>query len=577
MLSNQRGYITHAEFDGLIAEQNRDVTMSALLDLGVNIVEKAPVVMASHRNKKDAFNHAQDASKDFKKLIDLAYQQGYITQQQFSDHVIDSANDEYIKRWFDERGIEIFEDALPYENMVINGIHPYCIDRSELIGEVDDVVAHKNFKGDSDILSIYWEQANRCKRMNRKEEVKATQEIDKAYDAFVRTLFDSPIVIEEGVRLLGCIHDNAVLMCDILERSSDDEVFQGVQTVDSNGQFADEEMDAEHVLMDTMQQDVHNALIAIQKHINRMHSSTPKLDEYHQAQKNIQHELMGFQWAEKTIFNLYDVAIHRVTDDNDLSKDDDSYLLQLKQAENNYWKKREVMIRANLRLVIHIAKRYSNQGLAVLDLIQEGNIGLMRAVKKFNPQLGFKFSTYATWWIRQAITRAIADQARLIRVPVHAVEKLNKAHRISTQILNSTGFEPDIATLANEMEMSEVKVSKLLNASKPPISLDMLVEHDSDDIGTDFFDFIEDGEHTPEQAGFYVERQTVVKAALDTLTKKDAQVLRMRFGIELTTDYTLEEVGQKFEVTRERIRQIEAKALRKLRHPSFRELLTDFL
>ena len=265
-----------------------------------------------------------------------------------------------------------------------------------------------------------------------------------------------------------------------------------------------------------------------------------------------------------------------------IEKDFDLTLVQIKDinrkmslGEARARRAKKEMVEANLRLVISIAKKYTNRGLQFLDLIQEGNIGLMKAVDKFEYRRGYKFSTYATWWIRQAITRSIADQARTIRIPVHMIETINKLNRISRQMLQEMGREPTPEELAVRMEMPEDKIRKVLKISKEPISMETPIGDDED---SHLGDFIEDATmQSPIDRATGAGLKESTKSVLSGLTTREAKVLRMRFGIDMNTDHTLEEVGKQFDVTRERIRQIEAKALRKLRHPTRSDHLRSFL
>ena len=272
--------------------------------------------------------------------------------------------------------------------------------------------------------------------------------------------------------------------------------------------------------------------------------------------------------CQKKLAIIFDDSLLEIADMKEINR-----MVSIGEAKARRAKKE--MVEANLRLVISIAKKYTNRGLLFLDLIQEGNIGLMKAVDKFEYRRGYKFSTYATWWIRQAITRSIADQARTIRIPVHMIETINKLNRISRQVLQEMGREPTPEELSERMELPEDKVRKVLKIAKEPISMETPIGDDED---SHLGDFIEDANMMSpnDSAGFEGLRRTTLDA-LEGLTQREAKVLRMRFGIDMNTDHTLEEVGKQFDVTRERIRQIEAKALRKLRHPSRSDQLKTFL
>ncbi len=272
--------------------------------------------------------------------------------------------------------------------------------------------------------------------------------------------------------------------------------------------------------------------------------------------------------AQKKLLQIEEESLLSIIDIRELNR-------RMSIGEAKARRAKKEMVEANLRLVISIAKKYTNRGLQFLDLIQEGNIGLMKAVDKFEYRRGYKFSTYATWWIRQAITRSIADQARTIRIPVHMIETINKLNRISRQMLQEMGREPTPDELAVRMQMPEDKIRKVLKIAKEPISMETPIGDDED---SHLGDFIEDtATESPVDVAMSESLREATKEVLAGLTAREAKVLRMRFGIDMNTDHTLEEVGKQFDVTRERIRQIEAKALRKLRHPSRSERLRSFL
>jgi RNA polymerase primary sigma factor len=284
--------------------------------------------------------------------------------------------------------------------------------------------------------------------------------------------------------------------------------------------------------------------------------------------ENLQKHALDIKRAQRKLKAIQDEETISIGDIKNINR-------QMSIGEARAKRAKREMIEANLRLVISIAKKYTNRGLQFLDLIQEGNVGLMKAVDKFEYRRGYKFSTYATWWIRQAITRSIADQARTIRIPVHMIETINKMNRISRQILQESGQEPSPEELAILMEMPEDKVRKVLKIAKEPISMETPIGDDED---SHLGDFIEDSTAlSPIDAATTEGLCEAMRSILDTLTLREAKVLRMRFGIDMNTDHTLEEVGKQFDVTRERIRQIEAKALRKLRHPSRSEQMQSFL
>ena len=301
-------------------------------------------------------------------------------------------------------------------------------------------------------------------------------------------------------------------------------------------------------------------------HINWIDALLVEHPKYMEMFEQNSHSLIRVSKGYRRITRQYNESISEIK----------KTILTITQGEIKTRKAKDEMIQANLRLVISLAKKYTNRGLQFLDLIQEGNIGLMKAVDKFEYRRGFKFSTYATWWIKQAITRAIADQARTIRIPVHMIETINKLHRLQREIMQKTGKEATLEELSQLMDIPVDKIVKILKITEP-VSTETPIGDNKEDGGSFLSEFIEDKSESPIDRSMKAALRDAIIDMLDGLTPREAKVLRMRFGIKMNTDHTLEEVGKQFDVTRERIRQIEAKALRKLRHPSRSEKLSSFL
>ena len=574
-LSQKRGYVTQSEVNDCASEDSREAFMSVLLDLGVRIVEHTP--KADKVQKIGIQSPLEIVHQKVKLLLASAFERGYLTQTELIDHVPHNADIERIVAWFAEREIPIYEDEFPPEMGIINDIWGLSMTVDELNEHTEDALCTIDPKSEVDILQLYWTQANQSKRLSRTQEVELAQRVEEGRSEVLNALFECPFILEEIARLFSEIVNENIPVYDVIDGvvdiDTEDTLFNS-----ENGSVAlnDDESHFEiirarilekHLICQSYLRTVGGELSGFAYH--------PSL--YNQAHNGIVAELMGVQLTIKTIYRLCEMLSQKIkTPDPDMLQSDElnGPYLRMIQGEIKNREAKEAMLKANLRLVISIAKRYQGQGLPFLDLIQEGNIGLMKAVEKFNHRFGYKFSTYATWWVRQAVTRAIADQARIIRIPVHMVETINKLRRIKQEIEQKNKTQASIEALVQVMDLPEKMIRRIHNLFDDVVLFEQ-VENDAT-ILHQIEQKIDTCFPMPEENAMNTEAKMVIKNALSTLDSRSEKVLRLRFGIGLSTDMTLEEVGGVYGVTRERIRQIEAKALRKLRHPSRLDKLKSY-
>jgi RNA polymerase primary sigma factor len=603
-LGKTRGYLTHGEIsdhlpDKLIDAETLEVVIATLNDLGVAVYEQTPdaesLIITDNAPTGSTEEEAEEAAEAALSTVDSEFGRTtdpvrmYMREMGTVELLTREGEIEIAKRI--EGGLmammlaisaspATIAEILRLANEIREGkvVISTVVDGFSNLNEADDYVAEEDFdefdeaddddgKGGSKALTKKLEELKN-QALERFERI--TEMFEKVHKIYNKEGWGTPAYVKAQATLseeLMTIRFTAKTiekLCDMVRGQVNDVRMKERELrriiVDKCG-YPQEQFIADFSGRDKSNQRVASQLLNL-KWIEKQAASDKKwaavMGRNIPPVQDLQQKLMDLQ--AKVVVPLDELK--------DINK-------RMNEGERNSRSAKREMIEANLRLVISIAKKYTNRGLQFLDLIQEGNIGLMKAVDKFEYRRGYKFSTYATWWIRQAITRSIADQARTIRIPVHMIETINKMNRISRQHLQEFGFEPDASVLAEKMEIPEDKIRKIMKIAKEPISMETPIGDDDD---SHLGDFIEDGANTaPIEAAMQAGLRDVVKDILDSLTPREAKVLRMRFGIEMSTDHTLEEVGKQFDVTRERIRQIEAKALRKLKHPSRSDKLRSFI
>ena len=603
-LGKTRGYLTHGEIsdhlpDKLIDAETLEVVIATLNDLGVAVYEQTPdaesLIITDNAPTGSTEEEAEEAAEAALSTVDSEFGRTtdpvrmYMREMGTVELLTREGEIEIAKRI--EGGLmammlaisaspATIAEILRLANEIREGkvVISTVVDGFSNLNEADDYVAEEDFdefdeaddddgKGGSKALTKKLEELKN-QALERFERI--TEMFEKVHKIYNKEGWGTPAYVKAQATLseeLMTIRFTAKTiekLCDMVRGQVNDVRMKERELrriiVDKCG-YPQEQFIADFSGRDKNNQRVASQLLNL-KWIEKQAASDKKwaavMGRNIPPVQDLQQKLMDLQ--SKVVVPLDELK--------DINK-------RMNEGERNSRSAKREMIEANLRLVISIAKKYTNRGLQFLDLIQEGNIGLMKAVDKFEYRRGYKFSTYATWWIRQAITRSIADQARTIRIPVHMIETINKMNRISRQHLQEFGFEPDASVLAEKMEIPEDKIRKIMKIAKEPISMETPIGDDDD---SHLGDFIEDGANTaPIEAAMQAGLRDVVKDILDSLTPREAKVLRMRFGIEMSTDHTLEEVGKQFDVTRERIRQIEAKALRKLKHPSRSDKLRSFI